>query len=188
MQAASALLAAVLLVGCGGNTTTTVPREAAVATGPAAFATPTPGFTSSPGATCPASGNNRRLAKTRFALHAGLALGAFHRYIYKPLRSGGFKAGAEKRKRSFLKAAVAGAFALHQVKVARGFAMANPTLCKGLDSVHGAFTNLTGKLKSGTATPADLDAGKASLDGLVHNASKTGVQIKEQPVTVPGAS
>ncbi|MFC4009966.1 hypothetical protein ACFOY2_22245 [Nonomuraea purpurea] len=176
-----------LLVGCGGNTTGAVPPEAVVATGPAAVATPTPGITSSPGATCPTSGNDRRLAKTRFALHAGLALGAFHRYIYRPLRSGGFQAGAEKRKRTFAKAAVAGAFALHELKVARRFAMANPTLCKALDSVHGAVTSLTGKLKGGTATPADLNAGKASLDGLVHDASKTGIQVKEQPVTVPGA-
>jgi len=30
------------------------------------------------------------LAKTKFVLHAGLAFGAFHRYIYEPFRSGAF--------------------------------------------------------------------------------------------------
>ncbi|WP_433427745.1 hypothetical protein [Nonomuraea sp. CA-141351] len=138
--------------------------------------------------TCPTSGNAKRFAKTRFALHAGLALGAFHRYIYKPLRSGGFRAGAEKRKRTFLKAAVAGAFALHQLNVAKGFAIANPSLCKGVEAVESKFTSLTDKLKGGSATPADLEAGKSSMDSLQHNAIGTGYDFKEQNVTVPGAS
>ena len=33
---------------------------------------------------------NVHFAKTKFVLHAGLAFGAVHRYIYKPYRSGGF--------------------------------------------------------------------------------------------------
>ncbi|MET7332202.1 hypothetical protein [Nonomuraea sp. NPDC005650] len=186
-HAATVLLAASVLVGCGNNTTATSPPEAAVATDPAAVARPTVGNETPPASACPTGGNAKRLAKTRFALHAGLALGAFHRYIYKPLRSGGFQAGAEKRKRTFVKAAVAGAFALHQLKVAKDFAMANPTLCKAVSAVSGSFTNLTNKLKSGTATPADLDASKSSMNSLLQDAAKTGYKFKEQNVTVPGA-
>ena len=33
-------------------------------------------------------------AKTKFVLHAGLAFGAIHRYIYKPLRAGALHSGA----------------------------------------------------------------------------------------------
>ncbi|WP_245646607.1 hypothetical protein [Microtetraspora niveoalba] len=174
-----------LLVGCGGRSTSLASEDAVVAKATAA-ATPPGGNEREYTSACPAGGNAKRFAKTRFALHAGLALGAFHRYIYKPLRSGGFQAGAEKRKRTFVKAAVAGAFALHELRVAKGFAVANPTLCKAVESVSGRFAGLTDKLKSGTATPADLDAGKASMDGLQRDATETGYPFKEQNVTVPG--
>jgi hypothetical protein len=180
---AATLLAVALLVGCGDNKpATTLMPDGAAAAHPEAVRTD--GEYNAP---CPTAGNAKRFAKTRFALHAGLALGAFHRYIYKPLRSGGFKAGAEKRKRTFLKAAVAGAFALHELKVAKGFAIANPTLCKAVEGVSAKFASLTGKLKSGTATPADLEAGKNAIGNLQHDATKTGYGFQEQNVTVPGA-
>ncbi|WP_433412046.1 hypothetical protein ACQP1V_24415 [Microtetraspora malaysiensis] len=185
VHAAAALLSVTLLAGCGGNTTTAVEREGAGAPKPAA--TPTSTDAEYAGA-CPTGGNAKRFAKTRFALHAGLALGAFHRYIYKPLRAGGFQTGAEKRKRTFVKAAVAGAFALHQLKVAKGFAVANPTLCKSVEGVTGHFTHLTDKLKSGTATSADLDASKSSMDALQGHAGQTGYPFKEQNVSIPGAA
>ncbi|MCW2882772.1 MAG: hypothetical protein JWQ95_6872 [Sphaerisporangium sp.] len=187
VPAAAAFLAVALLGGCGGNKTAGMTPEGAVATSQAAGAAPSAGTESEYNAECPTGGNAKPFAKTRFALHAGLALGAFHRYIYKPLRSGGFNAGAEKRTRTFLKAAVAGAFALHELKVAKGFAVANPTLCKAVEGVSSKFTSLTDKLKGGTATEADLDAGKRSMDGLQQDASKNGYDFKEQNVTVPGA-
>lgn len=188
------MLAVALIGGCGDA------RQAAPATSPAATspaAAPThPGAASAPPAAgavpesseeCPATGNTKRFAKTRFALHAGLALGAFYRYIYKPLRSGGFKAGADKRKRTFVKAAVAGAFALHELKVAKRFAAANPTLCKGVQAVSDSFSELTGKLRNGTATEADLAAGKNAFDALQQNAARNGYDFKEREIAVPGA-
>ncbi|WP_250279555.1 hypothetical protein [Frankia sp. Cppng1_Ct_nod] len=139
-------------------------------------------------APCPTTGNTRAFAKTRFALHAGLGLGAFHRYIYKPLKNGGFKAGADKRKRTFVKAAVAGAFTVHELKVAKGFAEANPTLCNAVQSISDSFSNLTNKLKSGTATEADIDASENSFAGLQRSATSNGFAFDEKNVTVPGAS
>ncbi|WP_193318860.1 hypothetical protein [Nonomuraea phyllanthi] len=200
-RTAAALLAVTLVTGCGGGTTaglTPASQAPEAAQGPGdqpapaqptlaqpTLAQPTPGATG--GTACPTAGNTRRFAKTRFALHAGLALGAFHRYIYKPLRSGGFREGAEKRKRTFAKAAVAGLFALHELKVAKNFAEANPTLCKGVAAVSNSFSALTGKLKGGNATPADLNASKAAMDNLRNSATKSGFGFKEQNVTVPGA-
>ncbi|MFI7035677.1 hypothetical protein ACIBI0_03205 [Microbispora rosea] len=185
--AAAAVLMTALLVGCGGGTTTTVPVSGGAAA--TALATPTAAETETEyNSPCPTGGNARKFAKTRFALHAGLALGAFHRYIYKPLRSGGFRAGADKRKRTIAKAAIAGAFALHQLKVARGFAAANPTLCRAVQGVSNQFSALTGKLQNGTATPADIAAGNSSMAGLQRDASKTGYGFKEQNVTIPGTS
>ncbi|MEU9889278.1 hypothetical protein [Sphaerisporangium sp. NPDC051011] len=197
VPATAAILTVTLVGGCGGKSATMTPDAAvntgpAVATGPAGVAgspaaAPTGGDSEYKGA-CPTEGNTRPFAKTRFALHAGLALGAFHRYIYKPLRAGGFKEGAEKRKRTFVKAAIAGAFALHELRVAKGFAAANPTLCKAVEGVSSKFQSLTDKLKGGTATERDLDASKSSMDGLQSDASKTGFHFKEQNVTIPGAS
>src|SRR4051794_5328427 len=57
-------------------------------------------------------------AKTKFALHAGLAFGAFHRYIYKPLKERRFSGGLLHHKLATLKAALAAAFAYHEVKLA----------------------------------------------------------------------
>ncbi|MFF0577462.1 hypothetical protein ACFY19_10420 [Streptosporangium saharense] len=136
---------------------------------------------------CPTTGNTKRFAKTRFALHAGLALGAFHRYIYKPLRSGGFKEGADKRKRTFVKAAIAGLFALHELKVAKRFAEANPTLCRAVQSVSNSFAALTNKLKGGTATEKDLDESQNVFGELQRQATGNGFGFKEKNVTVPGA-
>lgn len=195
---AAALLAVTLIGGCGGDRPTAVRPEAVVATSPPAVAPPAAG--APPAANlpeadtaqeytaddCPVGANTKRFAKTRFALHAGLALGAFYRYIYKPLQSGGFKAGAEKRKRTFAKAAAAGLFTLHELKVARRFALANPTMCRGVKTVADSFDNLTSKLKNGTATPADLEASKNSFDSLRQNAVRNGYDFKEKTAVVPG--
>ncbi|CAO5246778.1 hypothetical protein [Frankia sp. AgKG'84/4] len=137
---------------------------------------------------CPTNGNSRAFAKTRFALHAGLALGAFHRYIYKPLKNGGFKAGADKRKRSFAKAAIAGVFVVHEVKVANGFAQANPTLCGAGQRLSNTFSTLTSKLRSGTATEADVNSAETAFTGLEQTAKQGGFNFSERNVTVPGAS
>ncbi|MEV4379871.1 hypothetical protein [Streptosporangium sp. NPDC049644] len=195
---AAVLLAVALVGGCGGDRPTALKPEAAVATtAPPAAAVPPAAEGAPQGAEadqeypsddCPATGNTKRFAKTRFALHAGLALGAFYRYIYRPLRSGGFKEGAEKRKRTFAKAAVAGLFTVHELKVAKRFALANPTLCKGVTAVTASFSNLTSKLKNGTATEADLNATKNSFTGLQQKATQNGYGFQEKNVTVPGAS
>jgi hypothetical protein len=48
----------------------------------------------------PAAGKSVRAPKTKFVLHAGLAFGAFHRYLYKPFKAGTFKAHAHGRIRA----------------------------------------------------------------------------------------
>ncbi len=137
---------------------------------------------------CPTSGNTKAFAKTRFALHSGLALGAFHRYVYKPTKNGTFAKGAPKRTRSFAKAAVAGVFTVHELKVAKRFALANPTLCNSVQSISDKFNSLTGKLKSGTATQADIDADENAFTAFQQDASSAGFGFKEKKATVPGAA
>jgi hypothetical protein len=58
------------------------------------------------------------LAKTKFLLHAGLAFGAFHRWIYKPFKAGELQ-HPFTHKLTFIKALAAGGFVLHEVRLAR---------------------------------------------------------------------
>src|SRR5450755_3346104 len=58
------------------------------------------------------------LAKTKFVLHAGLAFGAFHRWIYKPYKAG-VLSHPLLHKLAFIKALAAGAVVIHEVKLAR---------------------------------------------------------------------
>src|ERR1700759_2066432 len=71
-----------------------------------------------PAATTPASTTpTTHLAKTKFVLHAGLAFGAFHRWIYKPAKAGELSHPLE-HKLTTLKAALASAFVYHELKLA----------------------------------------------------------------------
>jgi hypothetical protein len=171
------VLSIAVLAGCGGSHKATSVSGQSTAATDAEYS-----------GGCPTHGNSRAFAKTRFALHAGLALGAFHRYIYKPLRNGGFSAGADKRIRTFAKAGVAGLFVTHELRVAKGFAVANPTLCNAVQSVSDRFTALTGRLRGNSATPADLDAGQSAFSSLQRTAGSAGFGFTEKTVTVPGAS
>jgi hypothetical protein len=52
--------------------------------------------------------------KTKFALHAGLAFGAFHHFIYGPFKAGGLHGVAP-----LAKAGAAGLFTVHELKLAK---------------------------------------------------------------------
>jgi hypothetical protein len=173
-----AVLALVLVGGCGGKS-----HSSSTASGSSTAADSDPEYSGA----CPTGENSRPFAKTRFALHAGLALGAFHRYIYKPLKNGGFKSGADKRKRTFAKAAIASVFVVHEVKVANGFALANPTLCRAGQSISNTFSTITAKLRNGTATEADINSADQAFTSLQQTASGNGFGFSEKSVTVPGA-
>lgn len=107
---------------------------------------------------CPTS-NTTPFAKSKFVAHTGLAFGAFHRYLYKPLRAGGFAHGSHGRILAFVKAALAAAFITHEVRLAAQDARANPTLCRLVaapladiaNTVRGAVTALRGGDSSGVS-------------------------------------
>ena len=99
---------ALLIAACGSSSHSSSPSSA-VATA----------STSSTGST--------HLAKTKFVLHAGLAFGAFHRWIYKPLKAGELTHPLS-HKLATAKAAVAAVFVYHQLKLALADAQADPTL------------------------------------------------------------
>lgn len=126
-----------------------------------------------------------KFAKTKFLLHAGLAAGAFHRYIYKPYRQGSFRRGAPGRKKAIAKAGAAGLFAAHELKVARKDALASDTLRRRvvnpLDRVAGRFTNLGGALKGGRVDAAALQGASRALETLRSRSGQAGAPIKDAP-------
>lgn len=120
-------------------------------------------------------------ARTKFLLHAGLAFGAFHRYILKPYRTGSFKKGAPGRTKALVKAGAAGLFAYHELKVARADAICDgPTLKRLATSLSRAVGALgaLGALKSGAGLGA-IGAAAGAVSGLAGGAASNGVPIKD---------
>src|ERR1700737_1868068 len=70
-----------------------------------------------------------RFAKTKFVLHAALAFGAFHRYIYKPFKAGVFSHPLQ-HKLALVKAAAATAFVVHELRKASEDAQSSAVLRK----------------------------------------------------------
>ena len=123
----------------------------------------------------------------KFALHAGLAFGAFHRYIYKPLKSGELK-NPLSHKLTLLKAVAAGAFAVHEIKLASEAAKGSPTLSKlvGPLSAFGASVGaLAAAAKSGHVDSNALDSGNSAIDSIKGEASSAGAKITETAPSLP---
>lgn len=180
------LLAAAVLVGCGGDDTTTGTAPAASG---ASGASGAPGGTSSaaPGTACP-SENTRAFAKTRFVADLGGAAFLTKRYIYNPYREGKFQKGANGRTVAIVKAGVAAATSVKLLKNAQENAQANPTLCRTLSapiaSAIASLGGVTAALASGDLT--SLGSLGAALDSLRGVASQQGVEVPEQETGLNG--
>ncbi|MEV4253901.1 hypothetical protein AB0J52_12130 [Spirillospora sp. NPDC049652] len=163
------------------------------ATGTSGVANTSPAMTGSPGpqgtagtgspAACPSEAT-KKFAKTRFVTDAGLAFGAFHRWIYKPWQAGTFKSGADGRKKAIVKAAAAGAFTLNRLNAGRKLVDADPTLCKTLkqplDSLKNSLSGLTAKLKSGNADPGEIGSVGGAVEKFRQEAAQNGTNIKDK--------
>lgn len=130
---------------------------------------------------CPTS-NTTSFAKTKFVLHAGLAFGAFHRYIYKPLKAGTFTSGSKLSKvKVFAKAGLAALFIKREVRLTYEDAKANPTLCKviatPLQAIGNTISDAVARLKGGDTS--GITAVESSVQAVESKASSTGAAIQE---------
>jgi hypothetical protein len=125
---------------------------------------------------------NIHFANTKFVLHMGLAFGAFHRYIYKPLRYGYLRSGSPHRIRTLAKAAVAAAFIVHELRIAREDAMASnqlrPVLNK-LDNLESRIAGLVPGLKSGSANPGAINGASSAVDSVGSQSGGLGFHIHD---------
>ena len=168
--------------GCSKSSSTSA---ASAAGGSAASGSAAPGAASASGSiTCPTSASG--FAKTKFIAHAGLGFGAFHRYIYKPLRAGTFKSGAHGRIRAFLKAGAAALFVKREVRLAYEAAQKSPTLCKAvaapLQKVGNTIQDAVSKLKSGDLS--GVNAVQSAVSLVEAKSAGQGTSVKEQDTSI----
>lgn len=171
------------LTACGSQS------QSAGSTGQTASALGASGATTaaaSAGAPCPAT-NAVAFAKTRFVLHAGEAFGVFHRYLYRPYRSGAFASGAHGRLLAFAKAGAAALFIKRQVRLATEDAKANPTLCRAiiapLTTVEDTVSNALSQLRNGD--PAGIESANSAVGQAQSASAQRGVAVPDNTTATP---
>lgn len=169
MRLLSVVLAVAVLAaaGCGSSSKSSTTSSAS-----------TPATTATSGAVS---------STARFALHAGLAFGAFHRYIYKPLKSGALR-NPLSHKAATLKAIIAAAFTVHEVKAASEAAKSNPKLAKlvaPLTALSGAITAAVASAKSGKVNTSQLESSNSAIDSIKSEAASAGTSVTENAPSLP---
>jgi hypothetical protein len=147
-----------------------------------ATAAPAAGATNSTSTT-----STTRFAKTKFVLHAGLAFGAFHRWIYKPAKAGELS-HPFKHPLTATKAALAAAFTYHELKLALADAQADRTLSKLVAPITALQNKIQGvgsSVKSGGASPSDFAGLDSTISSIKSQAAGAGQPITEQAPASP---
>jgi hypothetical protein len=133
------LVGLVSAAGCGPASSSSAARPSASAV---------------PGAACQQVGSVN-FDKTKFVLHAGLAFGGFHHFIYAPYKAGNLHGFA-----ALAKAGLAGLFTVHELKLAKADAESSPTLCHlaaPFDKASAAISSSISQIKSGKASSQDIE-------------------------------
>ena len=180
------LTSCLLVTGCGKSSSTTSSTGAAGSSS-SSSSSGSSGSDSSASAVptdangCPTS-NTTTLAKTKFALHAGLAVGTFHRYIYKPFRAGSFQKGANGRIKAFVKAGAAALFAKREIRLASEDVKASPALCKVLAAPLRHLSDSLGSVASNikTGDTSAISGVEGLFSKVTGSAAKNGQKITEQ--------
>ncbi len=184
------LLALALLftsaAACGSKTSTTSSGSSSSTT--SSSGSSQTGSSPSGGATptsC-ASVGSKKIPKTRVLADLGISAGAFHRYIYKPIKSGSFT-GATKTKKvvTLVKGAVAAGAIAHFLGNAIDNARSDATLCKYVPNMTQIKTKLTAmgsQLRGGNTS--QVDSTNSSFTDLQ---KQTGFTPNDN-ATVPGVS
>jgi hypothetical protein len=152
------------LAGCGKGSTSS--SSANGASGPAVQTTTN-------------AGGSTSFAKTKFLLHAGLAFGAFHHFIYKPFKAGDFK-HPFLHKIALLEAGVAGAFVYHELKLAAKDVRSSKLLSalfSPITLVAARLAAIRSSLTGGHASAAQIDAVSSELDHVGGAAAAKGEAI-----------
>jgi hypothetical protein len=128
-----------------------------------------------------------KFAKTKFVLHAGLAFGAFHRWIYKPAKAGELSHPFHHPLVA-AKAALAAAFTYHELKLALADAQADPTLSKlvaPITALQNKIHGVEGSVKSGGTSESQATGLDGDVSSIKSQAAGSGQPINEQTPASP---
>ncbi|MGI8803682.1 MAG: hypothetical protein ACR2KV_16200 [Solirubrobacteraceae bacterium] len=127
--------------------------------------------------------NHTSFAKTKFVLHAGLAFGAFHHFIYKPFKAGELTGGGLfSHKLTKVKAGLAGLFAYHEIKLALVDAQSSPLLSKllaPLTALSSKLQALGTRIKGGNVDAAAIESANTDVTSAGSAAQAAGQPISE---------
>ena len=126
-------------------------------------------------------------AKTKFVLHVGLAFGAFHRYLYKPLKAGVFGRPLS-HKAALVKAALATAFIIHELKIAYTDAQSSPLLTKllsPLTALSNKVSAMVAGLKAGHYSPAQIQSAQSDTSSIASQAAEAGFFLRTHRAELP---
>ncbi len=129
-----------------------------------------------------------KLAKTKFVLHAALAFGAFHHWIYKPARAGELTHPLS-HKLAVVEAALAAAFVYHELGLALRDAQSDPTLSKlvsPITALQNKLHGLAGDVESGGASSNSVEGLNGAVSSIKQLAAGAGQSITEQVPATPG--
>ena len=135
------------------------------------------GASAAPGTACQQVGSVT-FDKTKFVLHAGLAFGAFHHFIYAP-----YKKGTLHGVGTLVKAGLAGLFTVHELKLAKADAESSPTLCHlaaPFDKASAAISSSLGQIKSGKASSQDIESLNNDVNAVQRGAQADGVPAPDR--------
>ncbi|MBV9606599.1 MAG: hypothetical protein JO027_15890 [Solirubrobacterales bacterium] len=133
------------------------------------------------------STSTTHFAKTKFILHAGLAFGAFHRWIYKPAKAGELS-HPFRHPLVATKAALAAAFTYHELKLALADAQADPTLSKivaPITALENKIHGVEGGVKSGGTSASQATGLDGAVSSIKGQAASDGQPITEQTPASP---
>jgi hypothetical protein len=165
-------IGALALAGCGSGSSS----SSSAAAGTASSATSAGTATSS-----------TELPTVKFLLHAGLAFGAFHHWIYKPIKSGVLQ-HPFSHKLTLVKAGLAALFVYHELKIAVQDAKASKVLrpvVAPLEAAANKLNALKASITGGSVNPSDLTGVNSQLSQAAQTAKSAGQSITE---TVPSLS
>jgi hypothetical protein len=126
-------------------------------------------------------------AKTKFILHVGLAGGAFHRYVYKPLKAGAFSRPLS-HKLALFKAALASLFIYHELKLAAVDVRSSKILSalfSPITALAAKVSALRDQLLGGRFNSADINAIQAGGGQIVTTAGAKGYPAPDIAVSSP---
>jgi len=153
---------ALAIAGCGSSSSSTTTNSSVAAA-----------------TTASASTSSGGVNAAKFVLHTGLAFGAFHRYIYKPIKEGKLQ-NPLSHKLTVVKATAAAAFMVHEIKLAVASAQGSPSLMKLVAPLSALAAGVKAAVSSGTVSPSTLATGSSVIESIKSQAAGAGAPITEK--------